>query len=160
MSAIEKSKSRDLNRLIYALGIRHVGEHSAWVLANHFGSIGKLSGAGIDELTRIDEIGPVMAESISDFFNNKENLKILKRLSETGIRMSQTGIEVKKGGALEGKTVVITGTLKNYSRAKAEELVRRLGGNPSSSVSKNTYLWWPERIPGPRSTRRRLWASK
>jgi DNA ligase (NAD+) len=139
LSAIEKSKSRDLNRLIYALGIRHVGERLAWVLADHFGSISGLSAAGIDELTRIDEVGPVMAESISDFFSNKENLKILKRLSETGINMSQS-VEKVSGGALEGKTVVITGTLKNYSRSRAEELVRKLGGNPSSSVSKNTYL--------------------
>ncbi|MFA5256138.1 MAG: NAD-dependent DNA ligase LigA [Candidatus Omnitrophota bacterium] len=140
LNAIEKSKSRDLNRLIYALGIRHVGEHSAWVLAGHFGSIDKLSAAGIDELTQIDEIGPVMAESIKDFFGNKENIKILKRLSETNIKMSQPGIGKTAGGVLEGKTVVITGTLKNYSRSRAEELVRKLGGNPSSSVSKNTYF--------------------
>lgn len=148
LNAIEKSKANDLNRLIYALGIRHVGEHSAWVLADHFGSISKLSGAGIDELTRIDEIGPVMAESINDFFNNKENLRILKRLSETNINMSRSGIEAKTGGVLEGKTVVITGTLKNYSRRQAEELVRRLGGNPSSSVSKNTYFVVAGEDPG------------
>jgi len=139
-SSIEKSKMNDLNRLIYALGIRHVCEHSAWVLAGRFGSLGKLSGAGIDELTRIDDIGPVMAESISDFFSNKENLNILKRLSEAGINMTRSGIEAKAGGILEGKNVVITGTLNNYSRSRAEELVRRLGGNPSSSVSKKTYL--------------------
>jgi DNA ligase (NAD+) len=139
LSAVEKSKSNDLHRLVYALGIRHVGEHSAWVLAGHFGAISKLSGAGVDELTRIDEIGPVMAESISDFFGNKENLKILKRLSETGVRMSQLIVK-EKGGVLDGKAVVITGTLKNYSRGRAEELVRKLGGNPSSSVSKNTYF--------------------
>jgi DNA ligase, NAD-dependent len=140
LKAIENSRSNDLNRLVYALGIRHVGEHSAWVLAEHFGSIKKLSEAGNDELTRIHEIGPVMAESISDFFDNKENLKILKRLSEAGVNMSRSGAGMKSGGALEGKTVVITGTLKNYSRSRAEELVRRLGGNPSSSVSKNTYF--------------------
>ncbi len=147
LSAIEKSKSNDLNRLIYALGIRHVGEHSAWVLAQHFGSISKLSGAGVDELTGIREIGPVMAESISDFFSNKENMKILKRLSETNIKMSQAGLKTA-GAALEGKTVVITGTLKNYSRSQAEELVRKLGGNPSSSVSKNTYFVVAGEEPG------------
>ena len=148
LNAIEKSKSNDLNRLIYALGIRHVGEHSAWVLADHFGSIGKLSGAGVDELTRISEIGPVMAESINNFFSNKENLRILKRLSETDIKMSRSGIEAWGGGVLKGKTVVITGTLKNYSRSRAEELVRRLGGNPSSSVSKNTYFVVAGEEPG------------
>ncbi|MDO8536509.1 MAG: NAD-dependent DNA ligase LigA [Candidatus Omnitrophota bacterium] len=139
LSAIEKSKSNDLNRLIYALGIRHVGERSAWVLADHFDSISKLSGAGVEDLTGIDEIGPVMAESINDFFSNKENIKILKRLSETNIKMSRSGVK-RSGGVLDGKTVVITGTLKNYSRSSAEELVRKLGGNPSSSVSKNTYF--------------------
>jgi DNA ligase (NAD+) len=148
LTAIEKSKSNDLNRLIYALGIRHVGEHSAWVLADHFGSISKLSGAGAEELTRIDEIGPVMAESINDFFSNKENLRILKRLSETDVNMSRSGIGTRTGGVLEGKTVVITGTLKNYSRGRAEELVRRLGGNPSSSVSKNTYFVVAGEEPG------------
>jgi DNA ligase (NAD+) len=148
LNAIEKSKSNDLNRLIYALGIRHVGEHSAWVLAKHFGSIGKLSNAGIEELTLINEIGPVMAESIKDFFSNKENMKILNRLSETDIRMSQAGIVAKAGGVLDGKTIVITGTLKNYSRSQAEELVRKLGGNPSSSVSKNTYFVVAGEEPG------------
>ena len=78
LKAIDNSKSNDLSRLIYALGIRHVGKNTAWVLANHFGSISKLSDAGIDELTRIHEIGPVMAGSIYDFFRNKENLKTLK----------------------------------------------------------------------------------
>lgn len=147
LTAIGNSKSNDLNRLIYALGIRHVGEHSAWVLAEHFGSIGKLSGAGVDELTRISEIGPVMAESISDFFSNKENLNILKRLSEANIKMSRSG-KRETGGVLNGKTVVITGTLKNYSRSQAEELVRKLGGNPSSSVSKNTYFVLAGEEPG------------
>lgn len=147
LNAIEKSKSNDLNRFIYALGIRHVGEHSAWVLANHFGSIDKLSTASQDELTRISEIGPVMAESINNFFTNKENIKILRRLSETGVKMSQPKM---KGGhsGLEGRTIVITGTLKNYSRGQAEELVRKLGGNPSSSVSKNTYLLVAGEEPG------------
>lgn len=148
LEAIEKSKASDLNRLIYALGIRHVGERSAWVLASHFGSIDKLSKAGIDELTKIREIGPVMAESINNFFSNKENLKILKRLSETNIRMSQPGIAAKAGGVFEGKSVVITGTLKNYSRTQAEEIIRKLGGNPSSSVSKNTYVVVAGEEPG------------
>ncbi|MDP2929867.1 MAG: NAD-dependent DNA ligase LigA [Candidatus Omnitrophota bacterium] len=147
LKAIENSKSNDLNRLIYALGIRHVGERSAWVLANHFGSIGKLSDAGMDELTRIREIGPAMAESINDFFSNKENMKVLKRLSEANLKMSQSKIK-ESSGILEGKRVVITGTLKNYSRSEAEELVRRLGGDPSSSVGKSTYFLVVGEEPG------------
>ncbi|MBI4974291.1 MAG: NAD-dependent DNA ligase LigA [Candidatus Omnitrophica bacterium] len=141
IDAIEKCKSNDLNRLIYALGIRHVGEHAAWLLANHFGSIDKLRDASIEELTNIDEVGPVMAESIYNFFKNKENSKVLKKLKDAGVRMSQ-GVKKKEGaGKLEGKTIVITGTLQSFSRSEAEELIRRLGGNPSSTVSRSTdYL--------------------
>lgn len=136
INAIDKSKSNDLNRLMYALGIRHVGEHAAWVLANNFGSIEKLSSVSADELTAIHEIGPVMAESVNNFFSNKDNLKILKKLAEAGIKMTAGRLK-ENGGRLENKTIVITGTLKNFSRSQAEELVRRLGGNPSASVSKN-----------------------
>ena len=139
INAIEKSKSNELNRLIYALGIRHVGEHSAWVLANNFCSIEKLSAATLDELTAIHEIGPAMAESINNFFNNKDNLKILKKLADAGIKMTAGRLQ-EKGGKLEGRTIVITGTLKDFSRSQAEALIRKLGGNPSSSISKNTDL--------------------
>jgi DNA ligase (NAD+) len=137
INSIEKSKSNDLNRLIYALGIRHVGEHVAWVLTNNFGSIEKLYKASVDELTAIHEIGPVMAESINNFFNNKDNLKILKKLAEANIRMTAGRLQ-EKGEILQGKTIVITGTLKDFSRSQAEELIRKLGGKASSSVSKNT----------------------
>lgn len=135
--AIENSKTNELNRLIYALGIRHVGENAAWVLANNFGSVEKISASSADQLTRVREIGPVMAESISNFFSKKENLKILKKLADSGVRMAG-GRLAEKGGKLEGKTVVITGTLKDFSRSEAEGLIRKLGGNPSSSVSKAT----------------------
>lgn len=140
LSAIGKSKSNDLHRLIYALGIRHVGEHSAWVLAGRFGSIEKLSKASTDELTAVNEIGPVMAESINNFFANKGNQAVLKKLSDAGLKM--TPARAKEGAMkLKGMTIVITGTLKSLSRSEAEELVRMEGGNPSSSVSKSTdYL--------------------
>jgi DNA ligase (NAD+) len=140
IEAIEKSKSAELNRLIYALGIRNVGEHAAWLLADKLGSIEKLSAATASELTEIDGIGPVMAESISGFFSSRENLKILKKISEAGLKMSSAAPK-EKSARLAGKTIVITGTLKGFSRNDAETLVRRLGGNPSSSVSKATdYL--------------------
>jgi len=147
MDAVEKSKSNDLNRLIYALGIRHVGEHAAWILAGHFGSIEKLQNAKFDELNNINEIGPVMAESVYNFFQNKENLKILKKLKEAGLRMRQA--KPKEGaGLLAGKTIVITGTLKFFARNDAEELIRRLGGKASSSVSKNTDFLVAGEEPG------------
>lgn len=147
INAIENSKSNDLSRLIYALGIRHVGEHSAWVLANNFGSIEKLSGASVEKLTRIHEIGPVMAESINNFFGNKDNLRILKKLADAGLKMTSTRPK-EKGGKLEGKTIVITGTLKDFSRSEAEDLIRKLGGNASSSVGKTTDLLVAGEEPG------------
>jgi DNA ligase (NAD+) len=136
IQAIEKSKANDLNKLIFGLGIRHVGEHVAWVLANHFGSIDKLAGAAIEELTRINEIGPVVADSIHNFFKSKENMKVIEKLKAAGLRMSQK-IEKAKG-VLSGKTIVVTGALKTCSRSDIEGLIRKLGGNPSSSISKNT----------------------
>ncbi len=137
MDAIEKSRSNDLNRLIYGLGIRHVGENSAWVLSEHFGSIERLRRAGTEELTSIREIGPVMAGSIVQFFRNKENLKMLEKLERTLVRISGP-IKTDKPGKLSGKTIVVTGSLKSFSRAEIEDAIRRSGGNPSSSVSKNT----------------------
>ena len=147
VDAIAKSGSNDLHRFIYALGIRHVGENAAWVLAEYFGSIDKLQNASVEELTKVREIGPVMAESIHNFFRNKENLRILKKLKEANLRMS--GPRKKESGRkLEGKTIVITGTLRYYTRLEAEETVRRLGGNPSSSVSKNTDFLLAGEEPG------------
>lgn len=137
INAIEKSKSNELHKLIYALGIRHVGEHAAWVLADNLGSIEKLSKASVEDLTRIHEIGPVMAESINNFFSNRENQKIIRKLADARLRMVSEHPR-EKGGKFEGKTIVVTGTLKGFSRSEAEDLIRRLGGNPSSSVSKNT----------------------
>ncbi len=144
IEAIERSKSNDLNRLIYGLGIRHVGENSAWVLAEHFGSIDKLKSAGVGALTEIREIGPVMAESIAAFFNNVENLKTLEKLAKAmhGIKPHEHNAEP---GKLSGKIIVVTGALKSYSRSEIEGIIRKLGGNPSSSVSKNTdYLVYGE----------------
>lgn len=138
VDAVVKSKSNDLNRLIFGLGIRHVGEHTAWVLASRFGSIDKLKEARIDELTGVGEIGPVMAESIYNFFRNRENLQILKKLKDAGLNMSQSSKPKESGSSLSGKQIVVTGSLKSFTRNEIEELIRKLGGNPSSSVSKNT----------------------
>jgi DNA ligase (NAD+) len=139
MEAIEKSKAAGLDRLIYALGIRNVGEHAAWLLADKFRSMERLSAASIDELTNIAGIGPVMAESVNNFFTGSGNLKIIKKLSQAGIKMTSESLR-QSGGKLDGKTIVITGTLKAFSRSDAEALIRKLGGNASSSVSKSTDL--------------------
>lgn len=150
MDGIAKTKYNDLNRLIYSLGIRHVGERSAWVLANHFGSIGKIRKASQEGLTNIHEIGPVMAESIHNFFRSRENMKILEKLEGAGLKLSQALKKVKPG-KFDGKTIVITGTLKSFTRPEAEGLIRKLGGNPSSSVSVNTDFLVAGEEPGSKS---------
>jgi DNA ligase (NAD+) len=147
IDAIGKSKANDLHRLIFALGIRHVGEHAAWVLAGHFGSIDALSRAAAEELTAVHEIGPVMAESIYQFFRSDENRKILKKLEKAGLNMSQA-VQAKKTGALAGKSIVVTGSLRAFTRSGIEDLIRKLGGNPSSSVSKNTDMLVAGEEPG------------
>ena len=136
IDAIEKSKTKDLSRLIFALGIRHVGHKSAWILATRFGSLANLAGQPHEKLTGINEIGPVMAASIVNFFRNKKNRKVLEKL-----RYAHVKSEMPKSGKkaiFDGKTFVVTGALKNYTRQGIEELIRSLGGSASSSVSKNT----------------------
>ena len=155
LDAIEKSKSGGLNRLIYGLGVRHVGEHSAWVLAEHFGSVDKLADASEEELTALNEIGPVMAGSIYNFFRNKENLKIIKRLKAAGLKMSGE-IKTQFGGVFAGKTIVITGALSAFSRPEAEEIVRIEGGNASSSVSKKTDILVAGNEPGSKLDKAKL----
>lgn len=139
IDAIGQSKTRELNRLIYGFGIRHVGEHAAWVLASHYGSIEKIEYATLEELNAIGEIGPVMAESVYNFFRNKENRNIIHKLKQQGVRMSYSRLAEGKG-KLFGKNIVITGTLRSMTRPQAEELIRKLGGNVSQSVGKNTDL--------------------
>ncbi|OGW53696.1 MAG: DNA ligase (NAD(+)) LigA [Nitrospirae bacterium RBG_13_43_8] len=137
--AIEKSKSHDLNRLIFALGIRHVGQKAAWTLATKFGSLEKLSVQGIGDLTSIDEIGPVIAESIHSFFKNKSNTGVLNKIKKANVRTEMR--KITKKATLEGKAFVVTGTLKDYSRKAIEDLIRSLGGDASSGLGKNTdYL--------------------
>ena len=137
ISAIEKSKSRELNKLIFALGIRHVGEHAAWVLAQHFRSMEKLSAATAEDLISIHEIGGVMAGAICSFFKSVENRSIIKKLRDAGVNMKMA-VEVNGPRPLDGKVIVVTGALKSYTRSGIEELIRKLGGNPSSAVSKKT----------------------
>jgi len=138
--AIEGSKNRPLNRLIYALGIRHVGEHIADVLAKRYGSIENLSAQKTEDLVKVSEIGPIVAASIEEYFSNKASGTVLRKLRDAGVKTEDTG---KKGASsrLEGKTFVFTGELKDFSRPDAEQAVRDLGGSASSSVGKKTdYL--------------------
>ena len=138
IDAIEKSKTNELSRLIFAIGIRQVGVHAAWILSGTFGSIENIAKESAEKLQSIREIGPIMAESIHAFFKNKDNLKVLEKLKKAGLKMAERAAKAK--GIFSGKTVVLTGGLSSMARNEAEELVRKQGGRPSSSVSKETDL--------------------
>ncbi len=137
LAAIEKSKKQPLSRLVYGLGIRHVGERGAFVLAQRFKNIDNLMRARKDDFDVIYEIGSVMAESIVEFFNEEHTKELIKKLKDSGLSMQERVLVVKKS-ALTGRKIVFTGELENFSRSQAENLVREHGGNASSSVSANT----------------------
>lgn len=137
LNAIEQSKTQPLARLIFALGIRHVGAKAAYTLANEFGSMDKLMQAKFEELDKIPEIGNVMAGSIVDYFNLKETKKLIQELKGSGVNTRQEMVKIK-ANKLTGKTVVFTGQLDKFSRAQAQELVRRSGGQATSSISSKT----------------------
>jgi len=137
LDALEKSKRTTLARFLYALGIRHVGEHTAKLLADAFGSLEAIRNASAEDLEAVHEIGPEVARSVKDFFERKENLEVIDRLLEAGITFEEpekTGKEQK----FRGKTFVLTGTLQKYSRNEAKAEIEARGGRVSSSVSKKT----------------------
>jgi DNA ligase (NAD+) len=139
LEAIEKSKKQTFDRLLFALGIRHVGTTVARDLATHFPSIDVLMKTSSETFIAIDSIGPKIAESIVQFFSNPMNIDIIGRLKEYGLNLKGTE-KVVLSSVLTGKTIVITGTLPTLSRTQAEEMIRDHGGKTSSSVSKNTDL--------------------
>lgn len=139
VDAIEKSKRITLARFIYSLGIRHVGEHVAGILATAFGSLEELIHATRDDLTAIQGVGPVVAESIADFFEQDENRNLVNDIVAGGVRIS--GETPRKPGGLEGKVFVLTGTFETLTRSQAKEIIETAGGKVTGSVSRNTdYL--------------------
>lgn len=136
LSQIEESKKKNLDKLIYALGIKHVGEKTAQILAERFKTLDNLSKASLGELAKIDEIGPVIAESIYNFFRNAENIKIIEELKSAGVNTKY--IQTSKGTKLAGLSFVFTGELKSMTRTEAQQKVMELGGKVSSSVSAKT----------------------
>ena len=137
LNAIEKSKERGLARVLFGIGIRYVGIKAAKVLASHFHTMDKLMKATYEELESIKEIGPVMAESIVNFFKEKENIRVINELKRCGVKMEST-IKVAKETPMAGKTFVLTGSLKDFTREEAKEKIELLGGKVLSSVSKKT----------------------
>ncbi len=136
IQAIKASKERPLERVIFALGIRFVGEHVARVLVNAFGSLEAIMAADPERLQQIYEIGPQVAQSVHEFFASPENRRIIERLQQGGVKMETA--KSHKGNLLAGKTFVFTGALSSFTRDEAERLVEELGGRAASSVSKNT----------------------
>ena len=139
LEQIEASKSRDLSNLIYALGIRHVGERTAGILARHFGSLDSLMKATVEELDDIPEIGLTVAESVRDWFDDDGNRKLCDRLRAAGVR---TELEKQGSGLVDerfaGKQFVLTGKMEGYTRDEAKALIESRGGRVNSSVSKKT----------------------
>lgn len=162
--AIAASKARELARVIYALGIRHIGVHVAQLLAEHFGTMRALQVVSRDQLieqkgqtkqleAKIRGIGPVVAQSLIRFFEVPANRREVERLARCGVRMEQP--QRPATGPLRGLTVVVTGTLARWSRSEVEALIRRLGGRVSGSVSKQTSLVLIGAEPGSKAERAR-----
>jgi len=139
LNQIDASKSRDLSNLIYGLGIRHVGERTAGILAREFGSLEKLTRATVEELDAVHEIGLTMAESIHDWFADPGNARLCERLHDAGVQTElEKAAQPSEAQTLAGKIFVLTGTLPNTTRDEATALIEARGGRVTSSVSKKT----------------------
>jgi DNA ligase (NAD+) len=137
LASIERSRAPDLAHLINALGIRNVGEHLASVLARRFCSLENLSAATIDQLSEIDDVGPIVAESIREYFDRPETGHLIEGLVQGGMVLPREK-RIDRRQPLKGKTFVITGALENYSRSQAKKLLTDLGAKVTSTVSKKT----------------------
>lgn len=143
LAGIEAARHRPLGRLLYGLGIRHVGKTVAETIVAHFESLPALGGASREALEAIEGIGGVIAESVVDWFHEADNQRLVARLAELGVNLNRlpeepAAVQGAANGALAGKTVVLTGTLPTLARAEAETLIKRAGGKVSGSVSKKT----------------------
>jgi DNA ligase (NAD+) len=136
LNEIQSSKQLPLERLIYGLGIRFVGERTAQFLAEHFGSMEALASATGEELQNVNEVGPRIAESIAEFFSIPANRKLIDRLRAAGLALK--GEKKERGTKLAGKTFVLTGTLEKYTRDEARKMIEDAGGKVTGSVSKKT----------------------
>jgi DNA ligase (NAD+) len=136
LDEIEASKKLPLERVIFGLGIRFVGERTAQFLAEHFASMDAVMKASQHELLEVNEVGPRIAESIAEFFHEPRNRELVERLRKAGLRFA--GKKKERGTKLAGKTFVLTGTLAKYSRDEARKMIEDGGGRVSASVSKKT----------------------
>jgi len=135
--SIASSKTQPLSRLLFGLGVRHVGKNTAKILARRFASLDELAKCTVEQLIAIHEIGDKVAQSIFDYFGNPEKILLLDKLRQAGVQ-PQGEVVIAQDGPLTGKVFVITGTLSKWSRKEAEELVEKAGGRTAGSVSKKT----------------------
>lgn len=150
LEALQQSKQNDLPRLLVALGIRFVGERAARILALYFKNLHRIASATFEEVTMLEEIGPKIAFSLQEFFKQKETKEIIHKLEKAGVNFSllEEEREVEGEGIFEGYTFVLTGTLSNYTRQQAKELIESKGGKVVNSVSKNTDYVLAGESPG------------
>lgn len=138
LEAIEKSKSNTLEKLLFGLGIPHVGSKTAKIIASHYHNIDNIMKATLEDLSSINDIGEIIAKSIVDYFQKEDNKIIIERLKQYGINMNYLGQKIIKDETFYGKTFVLTGTMTEYKRDEAKNLIENYGGKTSSSVSKKT----------------------
>ena len=137
IDSINASKENDLYRLITALGIRHVGVKAAKILAKQYNTIDNLADATIESLSLVEEIGPIVANSIKEFFEQQQTKDLISRLKQAGVN-TERQIDENEDERFAGKTFVLTGSLEKYSREEASNIIEKFGGKTSSSVSKKT----------------------
>ena len=136
---IEKSKQNSLEKFLFAIGISGIGEKNAKILAKKFMNIDNLMNASLEDLTNISDVGPILANSIYNFFRNEDNIKLINDLKNIGMNMNYLGAQIKENEELLNKRIVVTGTLKKYTRDEIQNLIELNGGLWSTSVTKKTY---------------------
>jgi len=152
LAALETSKSKHLAKVIFGLGIPHIGKGTAALLADHFGSLELLGKASLEEFANIDQVGPIMVESIIHFFKQSDNITIINKLRQAGLQMTCETNRLKSG-VLMGKSFVLTGTLNNLTREKAAALITSEGGRVTTTVSKKTDYLLAGTNPGSKYTK-------
>jgi len=138
LSSIEKSKENSLEQLLFALGIRHIGEKVAKIIASRYKDIDNIIEAPLEDIASIPSIGEIIAKSIRDYFDSEENIEMINDLKELGMNMKYLGQEIQNDENFENKTFVLTGTLETLTRNEASEIIETLGGKVTSSVTKKT----------------------
>lgn len=140
LEEVETSKNQSLERLLFALGIRHVGAKTGKIIARNFKNLDAIINASEEELLKVNDIGDIIAKSIFDYFRDNDNIKMIKELKEAGVNQFYTKVENISNDEINGKTFVLTGSLETITREDATELIESLGGKTSSSVSKKTSV--------------------